>query len=426
MTLYRLTFTAALILSAPYWLVRMLVQKKYALGLRQRLGIVPAALLRFAAGKKIIWLHAVSVGETLSATRLVAELEQAMPGYTVAISTTTAAGQALAQQRFGAERVFYFPLDFTLAVRRYLQALRPQLMVLMESELWPAHLEECRRMGIPVVVANTRVSDRSFRRTLPLRALWKRMAAKVTLFVAQSEEDAGRLLALGAKPEQVTTSGNLKYDIRAAARMPITDLLRQHLPQAPLLVAGSTLAGEEEALLSCWKQMPPAVMVLAARHPERFESVASLLGQSDLPWQRLSTWRQSPQPVVPGTVLLLDSIGELASIYSLARVAFVGGSLFGEGGHSPLEPAQWGVSVIQGESYENFRGPVDALLAADAITLSSVEKLCETLQALLFDAEHASSMGERARQVFVSQAGATARTVTAIARMMSPAVEHLP
>lgn len=419
MTLYRLAFSLALLLSAPYWLVRMWTQKKYALGLRQRLGIVPSTLARFVQGKQIIWLHAVSVGETLAATRLVTELEQALPGYTVVVSTTTAAGQALAQQRFGAERVFYFPLDSPPAVSRYLEVLQPKLMVLMESELWPAHLELCRRRRIPVVVANTRVSDRSYRRTRHVAWLWKWMAARVTLFLAQSEEDARRLLALGATAGQVMTSGNLKYDVRAAAEMPVTTLVRQQLSRdARLLVAGSTLGGEEAALLDCLPQWPRTVLLLAPRHPERFDEVAALLEQRDIPFQRMSAWRLQPEPLMGDRVLLLDSIGELASLYSLAQVAFVGGSLFGAGGHNPLESAQWGVPVVQGLSYENFRGPVDALLAAQAIEVVPVEGLCGTLKSLLEDASRARQMGERARAVFESQAGATGRSVAAIVRVM--------
>ncbi|WP_263419779.1 3-deoxy-D-manno-octulosonic acid transferase [Terriglobus albidus] len=419
MTLYRLAYVAALLLSAPYWLARMAMQRKYALSLRQRLGAVPERVRETAKRGNIIWLHAVSVGETLAATRLVEELERALPGYTVAISTTTATGQALARQRFGEERVFYFPLDLRFSVHRYLEALRPRLMVLMESELWPCHLEECRRAGVPVVVANTRVSDRSFQRTQPVRRLWQWMTGSIALLLAQSDEDARRLRALGARPEQVDTTGNLKYDIRAGAEMPITTLLRSHLPQGlPLLVAGSTLAGEEEKLIACWKQVQGAAMVLAVRHPERFDGVAALLDQSGLKWMRLSAWRKAPQPIAPGMVLLLDSIGELASVYSLARVAFVGGSLFGAGGHNPLEPAQWSVPVVQGMSYENFRGPVDALRAADAIALVTVDRLCDGISELLFDATHAAAMGRRARDVFEAQAGATARTVSAIVRMM--------
>jgi 3-deoxy-D-manno-octulosonic-acid transferase len=164
--------------------------------------------------------------------------------------------------------------------------------------------------------------------------------------------------------------------------------------------------------------MQGAVMILAVRHPERFDGVAALLDQSGLKWMRLSVWRKAPQPIAPGMVLLLDSIGELASVYSLARVAFVGGSLFGAGGHNPLEPAQWSVPVVQGMSYENFRGPVDALRAADAIELVTVDRLCTRINELLFDATHAGAMGRRARDVFESQAGATARTVSAIVRMM--------
>jgi 3-deoxy-D-manno-octulosonic-acid transferase len=253
MTLYSFALAVALVLSAPWWLARMLMTDRYREGLTQRLGRVPAWVREFAQSKHIVWLHAVSVGETLAATRLVAELEDALNAnaasdsdekpWRVVISTTTRTGQHLAEQRFGTERVFYFPLDFAFAVRAYLRALQPHMLVLMESELWPRLLHECAATGVPVVVANARMSDRSFTRTQRFASLWKRMASRVTLFLVQSEQDAERLRQLGAT--NVTVTGNLKYDIRAPKQSRIAELIREVADGRPIVVAGSTVASTE-------------------------------------------------------------------------------------------------------------------------------------------------------------------------------------
>jgi 3-deoxy-D-manno-octulosonic-acid transferase len=226
MAVYSLVLVAALVLGAPYWLARMVFSAKergrYRAGLAGRLGRVPAELRAAVAGRQVVWVHAVSVGEVLAATRLVAELEAALgEGWAIVVSTTTATGQGLARERFGAGgvgagRAFYYPLDFAWAVRAYLDAIKPKLLVLMESELWPRMLVECRRMGIPVAVVNARVSDRSFARGMRVRAVWRRVLGMVGLFLAQSEEDARRLVAMGARAESVRVVGNLKYDVRGA------------------------------------------------------------------------------------------------------------------------------------------------------------------------------------------------------------------
>src|SRR5471032_2526770 len=219
MLLYSAFLAAGLALSSPWWLLRMATTERYREGLRERLGRVPARLREFVGGVaagRVIWIHAVSVGEVLAASRLVAELGEALGASTgdawrIVVSTTTRAGQALARERFGAERVFYFPLDFAWAVRAYLRVLRPAALVLMESEIWPRMLHECAKEKIPVVVVNARVSDRSFRRGTKLRVLWGRALKMVSLWLAQSEEDARRLVEMGA--ENVKVGGNLKYDV---------------------------------------------------------------------------------------------------------------------------------------------------------------------------------------------------------------------
>jgi 3-deoxy-D-manno-octulosonic-acid transferase len=424
MALYSLLLMVGLVVCSPWWLARIV---RYRAGLGQRLGRVPVALRAAVAGRQVVWLHAVSVGEVLAATRLVAELEAALgSGWVVVVSTTTATGQALAKKRFGAgspsgdsARVFYYPLDFAWSVRAYLWALRPKLLVLMESELWPRMLVECRRAGVLVVVVNARVSDRSFAREMRVKAVWGRVLRRVDLFLAQSEEDARRLVALGARADAVRATGNLKYDVRATGENAITNRIGSLLWKSRLVIAGSTLEGEEKALLAVWpdvrKAVPDAALLIAPRHPERFAEVVWLIRQSGLPFFRCSHLLLDTEPVFGGTILLLDSVGDLAAMYSLGSVSFVGGSLVRRGGHNPLEPAQFVVPVIMGPSYENFRDVVEKMLALDGIRIVQDEnELKVALVDLLSDAEAARAMGERGRQVFEAQSGATGRVVAAL------------
>jgi 3-deoxy-D-manno-octulosonic-acid transferase len=285
------------------------------------------------------------------------------------------------------------------------------MIVLVETEFWPRILTECRRSGVPVAVVNARISDGSWPRYRRLRLLWRRLLNGFAVVLAQSELDAERLKALGAANTRV--GGNLKYDIRAAQKAAVTDALRAHLPVGvKVVVCGSTLAGEEELLLA---SLPPdLVTILAPRHPERFESVAAMLAARETKFVRRSEWMAAPTPLAPGMVFLLDSIGELASVYSLASVAVVGGGMFVPGGHNPLEPAQFGVPVVMGPHYENFRGIVDKLRDADAVAIAEPSQLAQTLDGLLADEDAAKTIGARAHAVFEREAGATDRAVDAL------------
>jgi 3-deoxy-D-manno-octulosonic-acid transferase len=375
----------------------------------------------------------VSVGEVIAISRLVKELKtegiRTKPsGFRVVVSTTTLTGQRLAWERFGAENVFYYPLDFAWAVRAYLRAFRPQLFVLAETEFWPRMLWECRRTGIPVAVVNGRISDRSYPRYLRLRWLWRRILTSLSVVLAQTNEDVARLKAIGVPAERVHWGGNLKYDVRAASSMPIVEAIKSALSiDGKLLVCGSTLEGEERRLLDTWPGLvaatPELRVVLAPRHPERFAAVAELVARSGIPWSRRSHWQEAESlPFPPGSVLLLDSIGELASVYSLATVAFVGGSLVAAGGHNPLEPAQFGIPIVMGPHYENFREIVNKLRAADGIRIVDERGLSnvlgEVLAELLSDRDSTAAMGRHAQSVFAVESGATARAVDALMTLL--------
>src|SRR6185503_17724004 len=347
---YNVALLAALVASAPWWLWRMATTEKYREGLGARLGLVPERLKKLAEDyRPVIWLHAVSVGEVLAVSRLVEEIGPTFPGHRLLISTTTRTGQALARERFGAERVFYCPLDLPWAVRTYLNALRPGMLVLAETEFWPNLLQGCFRRGIPVVVVNARISDRSWPRYQMLRGLWRPILGRLSGVLAQSQLDAKRLRELGCRAEGLAVSGNLKFDVRVPKESEATRLLKALGAGLRFVIAGSTLDGEEAALLETWPKLLAAdsklVIVVAPRHPERFGAVAGLLASSGVEWLRRSEWKGKAAaevtPLRPGQVVLMDSIGELASVYSVAAVAFVGGSVAEAGGHNPLEPAQF-------------------------------------------------------------------------------------
>jgi 3-deoxy-D-manno-octulosonic-acid transferase len=424
---YNLALLAALVVGAPWWLFRIAATQKYREGLRERLGLIRPELIRQCRERPTIWVHAVSVGEVLAVSRLVFELDRAVPRHRLLISTTTRTGQELARERFGAERVFYCPLDLPWAVRAYLNAIKPRLLVLAETEFWPNLLSGCYRCGIPVAVVNARVSDRSWPRYRRLRRLWRPFLSRLSRVLAQSQTDAERLKAIGCLPQRVTVAGNLKFDVRIAEEADATRLLKAHAGGLRLVVAGSTLEGEEPALLEAWPRLleadPQLAMVLAPRHPERFGAVIALLDKSGVAWVRRSEWRAQLQgtipPLSPGTIVLLDTIGELASVYSVASVAFVGGSLIPAGGHNPLEPAQFGVPIVMGPHYANFRAITEDLLVHQALRIAAREELAAVLIELLQDRSAAEAMGSRARQVFSSQAGATGRCVEVLKELLA-------
>jgi 3-deoxy-D-manno-octulosonic-acid transferase len=256
-----------------------------------------------------------------------------------------------------------------------------------------------------------------------LRRLWRPLLHGVSLFLAQSEENAKRLIQIGAPAERVGVSGNLKYDVKTQGKNAMTTLMRERLQEgAKVLVAGSTLDGEEALLLEAWRQVlrnvPDAVMVLAPRRTERFTAVAGLIQSCGFAVIRASELKQHEGMIAPGHVVLLDTIGDLASVYSLGTVAFVGGSLVQAGGHNPLEPVRFGVPVVMGPSSENFREIVEAMRAAGAIRITGAGELANTLTELLREDRQARTMGERGREVFEAQAGATARTANALLGLM--------
>ena len=444
---YSLVTAIGAILAAPYFLIQGLRRGKHLHNLTERFGKLPALVhARANSEPGAIWIHAVSVGETLAALRLVHQLKERFPDRRLVFSTTTATGQQLARERFGADAaVFYFPFDWSFAVRRAFRAVRPSVVVILETEIWPNFLRVASSNQVPVVFVNGRLSERSFRRYRRgfawvgffLKPFLRRVFSTASLFLMQSKEDAGRLLSLGAPVEKVHVSGNLKYDQELASSSPLTDWLEAEVQRGerrPLVVAGSVVAHEEPLILIAfgilqgeWRR---ALLVLAPRKPERFEAAADFINESHRKFIRRSALPAQPSsPDHPGlksvlpddaSVVLLDSVGELAGLYRAADAVFVGGSLVPSGGHNILEPAAFAKVPVFGPSMENFKEVAANFLAAGAaIQVDSPEDLGVAWIELVKDAARREQMGSAAKHLVESSRGATARALESISRFLA-------
>jgi 3-deoxy-D-manno-octulosonic-acid transferase len=422
---YSLLLTLGLIVLLPHFLIQALAHGKYIAGLRQRLGFLPPV-----NGKPVIWLHCVSVGETQAARPLAQRVKQQFPHHALVVSTITLTGQKLARDVFRttAESVFYFPFDWRWSVRRALKTINPAAVLIMETELWPNFLRECKAQRIPVALVNGRISRQSFRRYTLIRFFLRRVLSCLSLAVMQSETDAGRLRELGMAEDKLYTAGNLKFDAEVAEELIAkTAEIRERFglqSGAPLILAASTHAPEEEVMLESIKQLQPARLMIAPRHPERFNEVATLIQKSGLSWTRRTAAPAAED--ASASVILLDTIGELPATYSLADIVFVGGSIVDRGGHNVLEPAAAGAAVVTGAHTHNFHAIVDLMCEAKAIVqLPPVEnsaaapELTHVLKNLLANINERNELGRRAKQLVTDNQGATDRTITFIAPLLS-------
>ena len=426
---YSLLTFVLFVLVSPYFLYQAIRYKKYIGSLRQRLGFLP--LTFNLDGEESIWIHSVSVGETLTTRALTADLKTRYPHLRLFLSTTTMSGQQVARQNQHVDGVFYFPFDWAVAVRRTLNLVKPRVFIMLDTEIWPNVLRMCRRRGVKTVLINGRISSRSYPRYRLIRPFFKRVLADVDRFCMQSEESARRLVDLGADPARVTMTGNLKFD---SLELPIASHARPRervlrffrlSPNRPVLVAGSTMRGEEESVLRAFRRLkillPHALAILAPRRPERFGEVERLAKDADFVTMRRS---QLPIDAEPrADVAILDSIGELAQIYQLATAVFVGGSLIDHGGHNILEPAIFGKPIVFGPHMQNFREIADTFLANDAaVQVQSEPDLADALRSLLTDPVRRARLGAAARALVEANRGAKEKTLGVIAELVpSPA-----
>jgi 3-deoxy-D-manno-octulosonic-acid transferase len=421
--LYRILTAVGMLWIGPYYAWRGWRRGEPAPTLWERFGGVPAEIARRARSSNCaIWIHAVSVGEVLAAQPLVERLKTC-PERSVFVSTTTETGRRLAQERLTSDGVFYFPLDWVVPVRRALRAIRPAIVIIMETEIWPNFLSEARRSGIPVVFVNARISERSFSRFQRWKFLvgefYARVLCDVEGFLAQAPEDAARLREMGAPANRVEVIGNLKYDSEPPKVTPFGVWLKEQIEQQerwPLLIAGSVVAEEEQAVLAAYdivqRQWRHALLVLAPRKPQRFDAAVSISMEGGWTVIRRSRLNLDTPLDENADILVLDSIGELAGLYSLADVVFVGGSLVPSGGHNILEPAWFAKPPVFGASMENFRDMSNQFLAARAgVQVASGQQLGKVWVQLIEDSALRERMGQAARKISERNRGATDRAI---------------
>lgn len=437
--LYSLLLTVGVILLLPRFLLDWLRHGKYMTSVRERLG---QHVQVDACGRSIIWIHCVSVGETQAARTLVRALAERYPAHALVVSTTTLTGQRLARDVFhdSAISVFYFPFDWAWTVRRTLDRVNPSIVLIMETELWPRFLRECRARRVPVALVNGRISERSFRGYKRLGRLLHRVVNDLALAVMQSDRDADRIAALGLDPQLIKVSGNIKFDANIETKeQSLTKELRERFGfdnEHPLIVAASTHAPEERIVLQAFKQLRAELgninlhllprLLIAPRHPERFAEVAALLNSSGYGWVQRSSLPSAHDAACD--VVLVDTIGELQAVFPLASLVFIGGSIAPVGGHNVLEPAAAAKCVITGAHTSNFASIVKSLLERNALVqLPAVTEaeasmeLTRIFKQLMIDTDKRRLIGERARAVMEQSRGATARTI----EMLAPLFDEL-
>jgi 3-deoxy-D-manno-octulosonic-acid transferase len=424
--LYSLLIIAFGVIASPYLAYQAIRYKKYIGSLGQRMGYLPVSFN--LDGEESIWIHAVSVGEVLTARALISDLKRQYPRFRIFLSTTTLSGQQVARRNIqDIDAVFYFPFDLPFIVRRTLRLVKPRLFLMMETEIWPNLLRECRRQGIATMMANGRISARSYPRYRLGRAFFKRVLLDVDRFCMQAEESARRLVDIGAEPSRVSVTGSLKFDSLDIPGAPTPGRGRDRVLRyfrissgRPVIVAGSTMRGEEEAVLQAFRRVKGsgnALLVLAPRNPERFAEVAQLSRN-----QAFVTIKRSDLPIDAeprAEVVILDTIGELAQLYQIATAVFVGGSLVDLGGHNILEPAVFGKPIIFGSHMQNFREIADAFLGQGAaIEVQSPRALEDALLTLLTDPVRRARLGAAARALVESNRGAKDKTLAIISQLL--------
>ncbi|HUO33439.1 MAG TPA: 3-deoxy-D-manno-octulosonic acid transferase [Candidatus Acidoferrum sp.] len=438
--LYRILTAVAAFVLVPYYALRGWRRREPRQTLRDRFGrLSPEIIARAAAASpedRPIWIHAVSVGEVLAAKPLLDGLARSFPSRPVFVSTTTETGQKLARERLAdAAGIFYFPLDWGVPVGRALDALQPSLIVIMETEIWPNFLRIARARGVPVVFANARISEKSMGRFERWKFLiglfFEEVLQWPSLFLAQSQEDAARLAAMGAPEGRIKVTGNLKYDVEPPAASAFTRWLAgqiQSQERWPVLVAGSVVAEEESQVLAAWdyvqRQWRHSLLILAPRKPGRFDAAVEICREGGWNVIRRSEIDLQAPFDEHADILVLDSIGELTATYALGDAVFVGGSLVRSGGHNILEPAWYGKPPVFGFSMENFEEMASRFLSARAgIQVSNGPMLGRVWVQLIEDAEARNRMGESARKLSEQNRGATARTLEKIGALLGSRME---
>jgi 3-deoxy-D-manno-octulosonic-acid transferase len=427
--LYSFLTLVVFVVLSPCFLYQAIRHNKYISSLGQRLGYLPVSLN--VDGEESIWIHAVSVGEALTARALAADLKERYPRLRLYLSTTTIAGQHVARRSLQhVDAVFYFPFDWAFIVKRTLNIVRPRVFVMMETEIWPNLLRQCRARGVKTVLINGRISSRSYPRYRLIRPFFRRVLADIDRFCMQSDESARRIVELGADQSKVTVTGSLKFDSLEMPAVVSHGRPRERVlrffrlsSNRMVLVAGSTVRGEEPAVLKAFSRLkgasPSALAILAPRQPERFGEVERLARESGFVTARRSDLPIDTEP--RADVVVLDTIGELAQLYQVATVVFVGGSLVDHGGHNILEPAVFGKPILFGPHMQNFKEIVDAFVGNDAaVQVGSERDLEQAMVSLATDPVRRAKLGAAARALVEANRGAKDKTLAVIADLLPP------
>jgi 3-deoxy-D-manno-octulosonic-acid transferase len=426
--LYSLLILILGVIVSPYLAYQAIRYKKYIGSLGQRMGYLPVSFN--LDGEASIWIHAVSVGETMTVRALIADLRRRYPSLRIFLSTTTMAGQQVARRNVqDVDAVFYLPLDLAFIVRRTLRLVKPRLFVMMETEIWPNLLRQCKRMDVATVMVNGRISSRSYPRYKIARPFFRRVLGDVDRFCMQTEESARRVIDIGADPATVVVTGSLKFDSLDIPGTAALDgrghnrVLRYFRMNSgrPVIVAGSTMREEEQLVLQAFRRLkagtPNPLLILAPRHPERFAEVAQLARDQAFVTAKRSDLAIDTEP--RADVVVLDTIGELAQVYQIATAVFVGGSLVDTGGHNILEPAVYGKPIVFGPHMHNFKEIAEAFVAQDAaVQVTGARGLEEALLALLTDPVRRARLGAAARALVESNRGAKDKSLAVIAQLL--------
>lgn len=426
--LYSLLILMLGVVVSPYLAYQAIRYKKYIGSLGQRMGYLPVSFN--LDGEESIWIHAVSVGETMTVRALIADLRRRYPNLRIFLSTTTMAGQQVARRNVhDVDAVFYLPLDLSTIVRRTLRLVKPRLFVMMETEIWPNLLRQCKRMGVATVLVNGRISSRSYPRYKIAKPFFRNVLADVDRLCMQTDESARRVIDIGADPAKVVVTGSLKFDsldVPGAAtldgRGPNRVLRYFRMSSGrPVIIAGSTMREEEQIVLQAFRRIKSStanpLLLLAPRHPERFAEVAQLARDQAFVTVKRSDLQIDSEP--RADVVVLDTIGELAQVYQIATAVFVGGSLVDTGGHNILEPAVFGKPIIFGPHMHNFKEIAEAFIAQDAaVQVTGPRGLEEALVALLTDPVRRARLGAAARALVESNRGAKDKCLAIIAQLL--------
>jgi len=429
-TVYSVLIVAFFVVVSPYLIYQAVRYRKYVRSLPQRLGYLPVSFN--LDGDESIWIHAVSVGEVLTARALLPELRTRYPRLRLFLSTTTMTGQEIAKNNLQyVDAAFYFPFDIGFIVRRTLRLVKPRLFIMMETEIWPNLLRACREAGVKTMLVNGRISSRAYPRYRFARWFFRPVLQHVDRFCMQSDEAARRIIDIGADPDRVAVTGSLKFDsLEIPGASAAADLGRHRIlryfrvsPDRPVVIAASTLKGEDEHVLEAFQRiratMTTALLIIAPRKPERFDEVERLARRSGWQVARRSELRVDQEPHFD--IVVLDTIGELAQLYQVATAVFVGGSLVDAGGHNILEPAVFGKPIVFGPYMQNFAEIARTFLDhGGAIQVRTGAELEPVLLDLLGDPAKRARLGAAARALVEANRGARTKSLAAIAQLLPP------